>query len=930
MGCRAEIKSGWVYPTALLSLYGFFANCRVAEPFLTPYLIGPHKNISEEALTNYLFPIWTYSYLAFLFPVFILTDFLRYKPLITVQGLFLVTNYVLLCFAPGLPAMTLLQVNYAVVTSTEVAYFSYIYSVIPVEKYQRATGYLRSAMLVGYTFGASLGQMLVSLAGVDYFYINVITLGIVSVAFLISFWLPMPSRSIFFKGKEAVGSQGRPCDEKGPEEAVMDEDGADLEEKNVRVSWCSRENVANAAHLLWKSFRESYSSRHFIFLNITLSAAAAFSVGFIKVSWAVWGELALGLFSAVGAGAVFVMVFTSSIWVCYAAYVIFKSSYMFLITITTFQIASNLSMECYALTFGINTFIALSLQTIITVIVVDESALGLDIVTQFIVYGSYYTCISLLFLIRGTYTACITYCRTEDKEATEQEPSRNRQKNMEVVKRWRSDWRYPTTLLCIYGFFSTVKPLEPFLIPYLTGPDKNFTTEQVNNQIFPVWTYSYLCVLLPVFLLTDWLRYKPVVVFQSVMLLITTALLRWTESVAAMQAMQFCYGVVTASEVAYFSYIYSVVDLKRYRRATSYSRSVQLLGYTVGSVLGQLLVSFHLMSYYNILVFTLVLTAMAFFTSCFLPMPKQSMFFHRKRPGQPATDETKGQTDAPVEAARHSRSNTSQEVMREERAEGRGTADNAERELKVEIHRESKSPESCSQVIRILWRDFRLCYSSRQLLYWSVWWAMATCGYNQTVNYVQVLWEHVQPSQNFSIYNGGVEAASNLLSAATAYGIGFTEVRWEQWGELALGGFSGLGAAALFLMTFAGNIWVCYGGYVIFKCLYMLLITIAMYQIAADLSMERYALVFGVNNFGALVLQTIITSVVVDSAGLGLAIIPQVRNLSCDNSSYIQATSPPSLWFFYFVDYSAFGERERENRTVTDREESMSCEEHRL
>ena len=40
--------------------------------------------------------------------------------------------------------------------------------------------------------------------------------------------------------------------------------------------------------------------------------------------------------------------------------------------------------------------------------------------------------------------------------------------------------------------------------------------------------------------------------------------------------------------------------------------------------------------------------------------------------------------------------------------------------------------------------------------------------------------------------------------------------------------------------------------------------------------MERYALVFGVNNFGALVLQTIITAIVVDSRGLGLAIIPQV------------------------------------------------------
>lgn len=60
------------------------------------------------------------------------------------------------------------QVNYAVVTSTEVAYLSYIYSVIPVENYQRATGYMRSAMLAGYTFGASLGQVLVSVVGRAY------------------------------------------------------------------------------------------------------------------------------------------------------------------------------------------------------------------------------------------------------------------------------------------------------------------------------------------------------------------------------------------------------------------------------------------------------------------------------------------------------------------------------------------------------------------------------------------------------------------------------------------------------------------------------------------------------------------------------------------------------------------------------------------
>lgn len=48
------------------------------------------------------------------------------------------------------------------------------------------------------------------------------------------------------------------------------------------------------------------------------------------------------------------------------------------------------------------------------------------------------------------------------------------------------------------------------------------------------------------------------------------------------------------------------------------------------------------------------------------------------------------------------------------------------------------------------------------------------------------------------------------------------------------------------------------------------------FQIAVNLSMERYALMFGLNNFIALVIQTILTVVVVDSRGLGLNIVTQV------------------------------------------------------
>lgn len=44
--------------------------------------------------------------------------------------------------------------------------------------------------------------------------------------------------------------------------------------------------------------------------------------------------------------------------------------------------------------------------------------------------------------------------------------------NMHVV--------YPTLLLCVYGFFSNLRPSEPFLTAYLMGPDKNLTETQVS------------------------------------------------------------------------------------------------------------------------------------------------------------------------------------------------------------------------------------------------------------------------------------------------------------------------------------------------------------------------------------------------------------------------------------------------------------------
>lgn len=41
-------------------------------------------------------------------------------------------------------------------------------------------------------------------------------------------------------------------------------------------------------------------------------------------------------------------------------------------------------------------------------------------------------------------------------------------------------WLYPTAVLCVYGFLSMMRPAEPFLVPFLTGPQKNFTIHEVQ------------------------------------------------------------------------------------------------------------------------------------------------------------------------------------------------------------------------------------------------------------------------------------------------------------------------------------------------------------------------------------------------------------------------------------------------------------------
>ncbi|XP_078522628.1 thiamine transporter 2-like [Lissotriton helveticus] len=437
----------------------------------------------------------------------------------------------------------------------------------------------------------------------------------------------------------------------------------------------------------------------------------------------------------------------------------------------------------------------------------------------------------------------------------------------------QSGWIFPTVILCINGFFTALRPSEPFITPYLTSEIKNLTLDEVTNQIFPVWTYSYLALLFPVFLLTDYLRYKPIIILQGISFITAWLILLLASGVPAMQVLEVVYGLATATEIAYYAYIYSVVSSDHYQRVTSYCRSISLVGYTAGSVIGQLLVSLGGVSYFYLNVISLCSVGVALIASLFLPMPKRSMFFHKKLSKEsPETAEIDDKPSHPPttneDQGSHGDNVSPAEIV------------NAGKLSEPDILH-SNSHKHFFRVLLQLLMDLKDCYSTKQLIYWSLWWALATTGYNQVLNYVQVLWEHVEPSQNSTIYNGGVEALSTLLGAVTSFSVGYVKINWDLSGELALAIFTGLDAGALFLMRFIPNIWVCYASYLVFKSSYMLLITIATFQIAINLSEERYALIFGFNTFIALALQTIVTVTVVDSKGLGLDIVTQFLVYAC-------------------------------------------------
>lgn len=248
-------------------------------------------------------------------------------------------------------------------------------------------------------------------------------------------------------------------------------------------------------------------------------------------------------------------------------------------------------------------------------------------------------------------------------------------------------------------------------------------------------TYTNIILLVPIFLVTDFLRYKPVIVLQGLTYVTAFLLLLLSSGLRSTQVAFFTYGVANAADVGYFAYIYAVVQPSYYQRFTSYVRGAILVGYATGALLAQLLVSVGGASLYCLAVVSLASVSMALITAIFLPMPKTSLFrseTHHAQQGRSAEDASSNSVSVSVSISDSS--------------------------VWVKL---TTAAKHLGRMLRSLLLDFKECYSSMALLFFCVWTAAGRCGFYQVVSYIQVLWVYLQPS-NVTALNGGVESISTL------------------------------------------------------------------------------------------------------------------------------------------------------------------------
>ncbi|XP_017032201.1 thiamine transporter 2 [Drosophila kikkawai] len=411
-------------------------------------------------------------------------------------------------------------------------------------------------------------------------------------------------------------------------------------------------------------------------------------------------------------------------------------------------------------------------------------------------------------------------------------------------------WLKVSCVLCIFGFLRELRPSEPYHAEILMGEWYHVTQDEVNRSVYPVGTYSYLALLIFVFLITDLLRYKPVIIANALTGIFIWGTLIWTTTLSGLQAVEVLYGFYQAAEVAYYSYIYAQVDKQYYPRVTSHTRAAMFVGKLVAGILAQLVIGMDWMNYKQLFYITVSSQVVALLWAFFLPKVDKSLYFHNRT-----------------------------ETIKDVISPDTGGLEKGPEHVKPEVTDAKVTPIPSKGVhaLQLLRSHFHSAYTNSLVVQWSLWYAMSLAGFLQVTTYMQVVWKSFENEPTI-IWNGAVDAALTLLSAVFALLAGYFHAGRlsSSTSMLSMALLSILEGGCVLLACWTSNIYLSYLGYVLYGALFAFTITVASSELASSLLEDSFALVFGFNTFVALILQVIMTFVVVsENANLNLDVFQQ-------------------------------------------------------
>eukprot|EP01135_Chromosphaera_perkinsii_P005494 Nk52_evm43s352 gene=Nk52_evmTU43s352 len=418
-------------------------------------------------------------------------------------------------------------------------------------------------------------------------------------------------------------------------------------------------------------------------------------------------------------------------------------------------------------------------------------------------------------------------------------------------------------ILVLFGFLKAFKPSEAFLYPYLSDT-KGFTDDEINNQIFTVLTYSYLISLVMVAVLTKYIGYKIVIFIEAAAQLATRIILVWGNSLFLMQLMQVTFGIACAGEIAYFAYVYTLVDEKFYQKLTSFTRAAVLVGHMSASILGQILVTNFNVEYTVLFYISLASVTCATLTVFFFPRKHEDY------------EEVDG-------------------LVLEDVGSREETSAPEEKESVVEWAKNS--------LVRI-----KIAYENYTVIRYSVWWIFAWTNVYNMEGYGSSLWDYVDSSV---VWNGYVDAMSRGCSALAAFVPLLMLLSLRKYGEVVIVFVSSIMTAVSYLMTYSTNIYLTYGLYIAYCACGYFIVAMAASKIAEHmLGSDDYSFVFGWNAFFSVLIQTIM-QLVMGHQGLSVLITTRFFVFSTfaawagSSNSYPEAyvVALPAVYIPYLVFY---------------------------